>query len=436
MVVPQGTQGHSNMFKTTLHNLRFKYRILLYYWFIGCSTMASDRAQKYNVLPQVLSSMAVSFGACNVGAWLSFSSVAIPKMMAESAIFNQTDELTEDPIKVDLHVGSWIVSLFFLGTILGCLIGGALNHHFGPRKVFLFCAPIAALTWIMIALSHRVWVIYLARIISGILFGTFQANGNVYNAEIAHPDMRGSLGTMISNMAALGTVYTFVLGFFINSWRVMSWMLIIPSILLGVAVFFIPDSPYWLVERGKEEEARKSLSRLRGQHYDIEMEFQEILKKKQAKDPNQSLMSIIFSKLFFQPFIRIGSLMVITQWAGINVVSSYMVNIFQDSGISISPEAAPILVSVIQLSLSMLSMLILRVSPRKPLFLACAFLIFLGQLTLGTHSFLTNGLSEEDSSFYGWIPVLAVTTVQASRTVGFMAVIQLLIAESFPTQIR
>jgi hypothetical protein len=128
--------------------------------------------------------------------------------------------------------------------------------------------------------------------------------------------------------------------------------------------------------------------------------------------------------------------MVITQSAGINVVSSYMVNIFQDSGISISPEAAPILVSVIQLALSMISTLILRVSPRKPLFLACSFFILLGQLTLGTHSFLTEGLSNEDASSYGWIPVLAVTIVQSMRTVGFMAVIQLLIAESFPTQIR
>ena len=398
--------------------------------------MATTGAQKYNILPQILSSLAVSFGACNVGAWLSFSSVALPKMILESENFNKSKGFEEDLFVVDLHVGSWIVSLFFLGTIIGCLTGGPLNHKLGPRRVFLCCAPIAALTWVMIALSHRVWVVYLARIMSGFLFGTFQANGKVYNAEIAHPDLRGSLGTMISNMAALGTVYTFVLGYFISSWRVIAWLLILPSIILGVAVFFAPDSPYWLLEKGREEEARKSLSILRGKHYDIETEFQEMLTKKKAKDPNKSVISILFSKLFFQPFIRIGSLMVITQWAGINVVASYMINIFQDSGISISPEAAPILVSVIQLALSMVSTLILRVSPRKPLFLACAFFILLGQLTLGTHAFLTDGLSKDDSSPYGWIPVLAVTVVQSSRTVGFMAVIQLLIAESFPTQIR
>ena len=142
----------------------------------------------------------------NVGSWLSFLSVALPKVILEIENFHKTKGFEEDLFVVDLHVGSWIVSLFFLGTIIGCLTGGLLNHKLGPRQVFLWCAPIAALTWAMIALSHRVWVVYLARIMSGFLFGTFQANGKVYNAEIAHPDLRGSLGTMISNMAALGTV--------------------------------------------------------------------------------------------------------------------------------------------------------------------------------------------------------------------------------------
>ena len=158
-----------------------------------------------------------------------------------------------------------------------------------------------------------------------------------------------------------------------------------------------------------------------------------MLNKKKSKDPDQSVLSLLFSKVFFRPFIRIGLLSVITHWAGISVVSSYMVNIFQDAGVSISPSAAPMLVSSLQLVLSLVSTFILRVAPRKPLFLVCGFLIMLGQLTLGVHGFLTG---DNDSTVYGWVPVLAVAVVQSSQTVGFLAVIQLLIAESFPTQIR
>merc|ERR1712013_650437 len=174
----------------------------------------------------------------------SFTSVALPKMMIETQEYNKTVDGEENMFKVDLHVGSWIVSLFFLGTIAGCLTGGFFNQVLGPRRVFLFSSPVAALTWVMIAMSHRVWVVYLARIMAGFLFGTFQANGKVYNAEIAHPELRGSLGTMISNMAGLGALYTFVLGYFISSWRLVAWLLIAPSIMLGVAVYFA--GTFWM----------------------------------------------------------------------------------------------------------------------------------------------------------------------------------------------
>ena len=51
---------------------------------------------------------------------MSFSSVAIPKMM------NGT--IPDDPIQIDLHVGSWIASTFFIGNVIGCLVGGLINQ--------------------------------------------------------------------------------------------------------------------------------------------------------------------------------------------------------------------------------------------------------------------------------------------------------------------
>ena len=121
----------------------------------------------------------------------------------------------------------------------------------------------------------------------------------------------------------------------------------------------------------------------------------------------------------------------ITQWAGINVITSYMVNIFMEAGSSIDPSLAPILVCTIQQILALVSTAVLRVSPRKPLFLICASAIALSQAVLGTYSYTT-----QQTQNYGWVPLLAVISVNAFRTIGFMAVIQLLLAESFPTEIR
>ena len=140
----------------------------------------------------------------------------------------------------------------------------------------------------------------------------------------------------------------------------------------------------------------------------------------------------------------------LTQWAGINVITAYIVKIFIESGSYVDPELAPIIVCSIQQLLALVSTGILRVSPRKPLFLFCAIMIACSQAGLGTYSFLTqetnrpveqptNGtmsIQNETAVSYGWVPVLCVVSVNAFRTIGFMAVVQLLLAESFPTEIR
>merc|ERR1719244_1228789 len=297
------------------------------------------KSTKPLIVPQLLAATAVSLGASCAGGWMSFTSVAIPKMMQKHPE-NQT-ELEGDPIQIDLFVGSWIASLFFIGNIVGCLLGGLINQKLGARKTFLISSPLAVVTWVMIALSHHIWIILLSRIISGIIFGVFQANGKVYNAEIAHPDMRGSLGTIMSNMFAFGSIYTYLIGYLVSSWRMVAWLQLIPTCFLGITVLFIPDSPYWLVEKGREDEARESLVRLRGSSYDVDDEFKQIISKKKAKElEGKSVKQTMCSRVFLVPFLRIGALMMITQWTGTNVITSYMVNIFMDSGSSIDPEIA------------------------------------------------------------------------------------------------
>lgn len=119
--------------------------------------------------------------------------MAVPKLYEE-----------EGAMKVDQFGGSWIVSLFFIGTVAGGFCGAILNQHFGPKNVFLLIAPVSAIVWIGTALAQRLWIIYFVRILSGFLFGVYQGNGKVYNAEISHPDWRGTMGTLIGIMVGVG----------------------------------------------------------------------------------------------------------------------------------------------------------------------------------------------------------------------------------------
>ena len=116
---------------------------------------------------------------------------------------------------------------------------------------------------------------------------------------------RGSIGTVISNLFTLGCLYTYVSSYFIASWRTVAWLQLLPCALLGVSCYFAPNSPYWLVERGREEEARKSLQVLRGPDYDLEGELAEIVAKKRAKElTGKSVGSTLASSTFLRPFLR------------------------------------------------------------------------------------------------------------------------------------
>ena len=94
----------------------------------------------YDALPQYLSALAVSLSSCVIGTWMSFTSVTIPKMMAnssESINHVSNDQEENDPIIINFNEASWIASLFFIGNIFGCLAGGYLNQKLGTKTLFV-----------------------------------------------------------------------------------------------------------------------------------------------------------------------------------------------------------------------------------------------------------------------------------------------------------
>jgi hypothetical protein len=219
-------------------------------------------------------------------------------------------------------------------------------------------------------------------------------------------------------MFALGSLYTYISGYLLVSWRTVAWLQVLPCGLFGISVFFVPNSPYWLVEKGREAEAAASLQWLRGPHYDPLPELAEMVEKKRAKEEEgRGVAATLASRTFLLPFLRIGALMMITQWAGINVITSYMVSIFTESGSSLPPGLAPVLVCTVQQALALLSTAVLRVCPRKPLFLACASMIAVSrhhlcsgdgvqvsQAALGTYSYVHPG----GTGPHRWVPVAAI----------------------------
>ena len=106
-------------------------------------------------------------------------------------------------------------------------------------------------------------------------------------------------------MFALGSLFTYISGYLLLSWRTVAWLQLLPCLLLGLSALAVPDSPYWLVERGREDDARLSLRILRGPSYDLEPELREIIEKKRANEEvGRGVVSTLASRVFLLPFIR------------------------------------------------------------------------------------------------------------------------------------
>ena len=115
-------------------------------------------------------------------------------------------------------------------------------------------------------------------------------------------------------MNTLGSLYTYICGYLVQSWRGVAWLQLVPPALLAVSVLAIPDSPYWLVQHGRVAEARAALVRLRGPRYCVEQELAEIVDKRQRQGGERpGVLAALANRAFLLPFARIGALMLIGQ---------------------------------------------------------------------------------------------------------------------------
>lgn len=211
------------------------------------------------------------------------------------------------------------------------------------------------------------------------------------------------------------------------------------------------ETPYWLVENNKEEEARQSLQWYRGKEYDITEEIEEIIDSKVEKDRMKSennqdkcpggvrLINVLGSRTFLTPFSCAGVLYLLAQLTGISTMVFYMTNIFQESGSSIDPHLAPVIVAAIRVVTAGFAAFVLRYASRRHLFVLSTVIIFTSTFTIATISYMRTSDCCLDTAIkenLGYVPLLAVIAMFVGHALGVVPVCQLVAAEVFPTEIR
>ncbi|SMR61403.1 unnamed protein product [Zymoseptoria tritici ST99CH_3D1] len=269
--------------------------------------------------------------------------------------FGYVDPITKDPIITDSLLQGGIVSVYYLGTLVGCLLGGWVGDKVGRVKTIALGAVWAVFgACLQCSAMNANWMI-CARLVNGIGTGILNAIVPVWATETAEHTSRGQFVAIEFTLNIFGVVVAYWLEYglsFIDNgesafrWRFPVAFQIIPLLILLAIVLFFPESPRWLAKVGRDEEARWVLGRLRGSDpvgvAKADAEFADI-KAIVARERKTSSQNTYYAMLF-----GIGSgklhtgrrvqlvvwLQIMQEWIGIAGVTVYAPTIFRIAGFS------------------------------------------------------------------------------------------------------
>lgn len=283
----------------------------------------------------------------------------------------------------------WVVSSVTLSSAAAMLISGPISDKIGRKKILIFVALLYSISAIFSALAPSYGILVVARLIGGLAFGAALVLVPVYIAEIVPANIRGSMVSIQQLAIVLGFSAAYFSNYFMldesksgsefaTNWsldtQVWRWMLgieSIPALLYFFLLWFIPNSPRWLVLKGREGEAMSVLAKVNGsgtaQH--ILEEIKESIKEGQSKAKSYigDLMKPEMRKIMI-----VALIVAITQMGvGINAVFFYATNIFELTGIGTDAAfVQSVWVGIINVIFTIVAILLIDRVGRRPLLLS------------------------------------------------------------------
>lgn len=329
----------------------------------------------------------------------------------------------------DAELG-WTGSSLYVGCIIGTLITGFFADRFGRKIPLTIAAGIFMISSVLMGWSSGYSGLIFWRIIAGIGVGAASMLSPLYIAEVSPATIRGRMVsinqlTIVSGIL-LAYFSNYVLADIENNWRWMFTSGAIPAILFFVCVFFVPESPRWLISKGKMDRAHDILKRIIGGD-NAQRELRNIQAGIQG-DVKGKLSDLIKPGVTFIVLLGI-TMAVFQQISGANAVFFYAPIIFEKAGMNIKDQLfQQIMIGAINLIFTLLAMQLVDKLGRKKLMLA-------GSSLMALWLFLV-GICYQFSFFEGYYLQFFVLAFIATYASTLAPVTWVLISEIFPTRIR
>jgi sugar porter (SP) family MFS transporter len=339
-------------------------------------------------------------------------------------------------IKGDLGASSFeqeaIVGALLIGAAVGALGAGYLADAISRRWTKVLSGTIYTLAALGCAFSQSADQLIAARFVLGLSVGTASFVSPMYLAELSPKRIRGGLVSFNQLMIVSGILAAYIVNFGLkgigaDNWRWMLGLGAVPGLMLAVGMAVMPYSPRWLIERGREDEAKEVLRRTH-QEQDVDEEVESI--KKIAAETGR-LRDLIGPSV--RPMLIVGlGLAIFQQIVGINTIIYYAPTILGFTGSSASSAIGQtVAIGVTNLVFTVVAILLLDRLGRRVFLIAGTVGLTVALAVLG--AFFASGTLQANASA---LALIALVVYIASFAVGLGPVFWLMISEIFPLEIR
>ncbi|HEY6515513.1 MAG TPA: sugar porter family MFS transporter [Steroidobacteraceae bacterium] len=328
----------------------------------------------------------------------------------------------------------WAVSGLGWGAMIGNLCTGVLSDRYGRRSVLLLTAVLFFGSSILAATAHSYPTFILARVLAGIAVGAAILTAPMYIAEIAPAQRRGLLVSSNQLMIVIGISASFfsndlLLATGADSWRWMLAVEAIPSLVYLALLTTVPESPRWLLVRGRRAQAREVMRTIRGRAADEELDdIQQALATRRSGS-----WSAVFGRRMRFVLVFTAGLAFFQQITGSNAVLYYLPTIFAQAGGGLdSAFRRTAIVGAVNLAMTFVAMRWVDRLGRRPLLVLGTSGMAAALLAAGWAFHSGTGASIAHPT----IVLVAVVAYIASFAISLGPVTWVMMAELFPNEQR
>lgn len=369
----------------------------------------------------------------------------------DTAVISGTiDQVTAQYQLDTIHQG-WFVGCALVGSILGVAVAGVLSDKFGRKKAMIISAVLFSASGIGCALSGSFDQLVFYRIVGGIGIGVVSIISPMYISEVAITSYRGRLVSLYQLAITVGFLGAYLVNyqllqlagsgivqgngilskvFVTEEWRGMLGMESLPALLFFVVIFFIPESPRWLIVRQYNDKALNILTKI--YQSDTEATLQANNVRDQLVNDGQTNWQLLFKPGYFKALLIGVAIAMLGQFMGVNAVLYYGPTIFTDSGLSNGDSLFyQVLVGLVNMVTTVLALVIIDKVGRKKLVYYGVSGMILSLLLIGFY--FVGGKNWGVSNVALLIFFLSYIFFCA---VSICAVIWVLLSEMYPTSVR